>query len=324
MTINFLTAEISAEINSPMEIYFCQLYSGAEHRSSYSVMPVHPFCSGWGIGGGKQIGFLETKPFETLEVAWLSLTECKFYYAEINLERYIFDARRIENDESFENLIIGLARYGNIALWANNGYCSKLVGCCKADEINLSMTDFLEYDYKESVNYYCQKVLAELGYRINLHDDDNFEKRMKQYCYCFKIKSEKPILIKSLQTFYTDGSNNRKNDELAFCFRPASIPEKLNLRFKIETDNYLLSLFFDRLIMYRIFERFYGTHPHTKVDFILNIDTDTMKFEPALYRQGIKEPVAIPESTYNLIMFKNKFEVCRSTNYNQRSGAWIW
>lgn len=73
-----------------------------------------------------------------------------------------------------------------------------------------------------------------------------------------------------------------------------------------------------------ILEKFYGAHPETKADFIIKIDAENKKYELALYRQGLKEPVVIPESAYQLIVFKNKFEDYRSENYNQPRGAWIW
>ena len=66
------------------------------------------------------------------------------------------------------------------------------------------------------------------------------------------------------------------------------------------------------------------SHPETKVDFIIRIDAENKKYELSLYRQGLKEPVIIPEDAYQLIVFKNKFEDYRSENYNQPRGAWIW
>lgn len=73
-----------------------------------------------------------------------------------------------------------------------------------------------------------------------------------------------------------------------------------------------------------VFDRFYGAHPETKTDIMIWIDSEKKKFELALYRYGLKEPQIINESTYQLIVFKNKFEYFRSENYDQPRGAWIW
>ena len=72
------------------------------------------------------------------------------------------------------------------------------------------------------------------------------------------------------------------------------------------------------------FEKFYGAHRDTKVDFIIRIDPEKNKYELALYRYGLQEPVAISEDTYQMIVFKSKFEYYRSENYDQPRGAWIW
>lgn len=61
-------------------------------------------------------------------------------------------------------------------------------------------------------------------------------------------------------------------------------------------------------------------------------DTDSVKLLKSakkngyysLYRYGLRKPVIIPESAYQLTVFKSGFENFRSENYNQPTGAWIW
>lgn len=326
MNISFTSAEISADSSYPMEIYFCLLYSGNNDDNPYSVMPKHPFCSGWGIGSGKQICISERKPFTTLEIAWLSLSECKFYYGQFDLNEVIADINCDEIEERIDNLIIGLAPGAKIAFWANGEYCSKLVGIAEAKEINLSISDFLEYDYPGSVSQYCKQVIEDSGCKYGCPANLEFDKRMRHYWYRFsiKVKSVMNIDTTALQIFYTDGSYNNLDDDKAFCFREAAIPLKLNIKHTLQNCSNTISLFFETSTLYKIFERFYGAHPETKTDFIIRIDAGNKKYELALYRQGLKEPVVIPESAYQMIVFKNKFEDYRSDNYNQPRGAWIW
>jgi len=73
-----------------------------------------------------------------------------------------------------------------------------------------------------------------------------------------------------------------------------------------------------------VFDRFYGAHPDTKTDFIIKIDAERNKYQVAMYRYGLKEPVVLADDVYQLIVFRNKFECYRSDNYNQQRGAWIW
>lgn len=107
-----------------------------------------------------------------------------------------------------------------------------------------------------------------------------------------------------------------------YIFRP--IFRKLKFVFKYMDIKYCAVYFMDELKYKSIFDKFYGAHPDTKSDFIIRIDPENRKYELALYRQGLKEPVIIPQSAYQLIVFKNKFEDYRSENYDQPRGAWIW
>lgn len=104
----------------------------------------------------------------------------------------------------------------------------------------------------------------------------------------------------------------------------AGIINRLSVKFKPQQMEVISHFWFNQDEMIRIFDRFYGAHPETKTDFIIRIDAENKKYELALYRQGLREPVVIPESAYQLIVFKNKFEDYRSENYRQPRGAWIW
>ena len=96
------------------------------------------------------------------------------------------------------------------------------------------------------------------------------------------------------------------------------------LQWHVKKSEYTAYLWLDDESICTIYDRFYGAHPDTKADFIVRIDVEKKEFELALYRYGLKEPVVIDESAYQMIVFKNKFEYYRSENYDQPRGAWIW
>lgn len=111
---------------------------------------------------------------------------------------------------------------------------------------------------------------------------------------------------------------------LELCYGRKKTPSKIIVQFLIKSNEFHVLFWMNKNEITQVFERFYGAHPETKADFIIRIDAENKKYELALYRQGLKEPVVIPESAYQLIVFKNKFEDYRSENYNQPRGAWIW
>lgn len=150
---------------------------------------------------------------------------------------------------------------------------------------------------------------------------------MKQYKYklnaiCADNGNDNVFRINKIKVSRSDGTRSEFNS-IVDEFDNFGIPRKFSISFDAFYQ-YSAYFFFDCTQLYEVFERFYGAHPETKADFIIRIDAENKKYELALYRQGLKEPVVIPESAYQLIVFKNKFEHYRSENYDQPRGAWIW
>lgn len=121
-----------------------------------------------------------------------------------------------------------------------------------------------------------------------------------------------------------DGTYDKLHDDRLLNYHEAGKPKKLALKWRVKKSDYSAYFWFEDDAIRAIFDRFYGAHPDTKTDFILHIDPMKNKYELALYRYGLKEPVVIPEEAYQLIVFKNKFEEYRSDNYDQPRGAWVW
>lgn len=121
-----------------------------------------------------------------------------------------------------------------------------------------------------------------------------------------------------------DGTFNTMHDGGLLKYHKSGKPKKLALKWYINKNAYFAYFWFEDEEICAIFNKFYGQHPDTKTDFIIHIDPIKKKYELSLYRYGLKEPVIIPESAYQLIVFKSGFENYRSDNYNQPTGAWIW
>ena len=144
------------------------------------------------------------------------------------------------------------------------------------------------------------------------------------YRYAFMVCGEEEMDLTLLQELLVDGSMRQLTEGSILNYRDRARPSKIELGWTVGNDNYSAFFFIDDAQQLGIFNRVYGVHLDTKSDYIFNIDIDAEEYSLALYRQGLKDPVAIPESAYQLIVFKNKFECYRSENYNQSRGAWIW
>lgn len=149
---------------------------------------------------------------------------------------------------------------------------------------------------------------------------------LRQFTYKYVIlgMDSEAIRVSYIGVLNYDKTFDKANNDKLLQYHHASKPHKININWEYSLYKYCGFLWMDENEITRIFERFYGAHPETKADFIIKIDAENKKYELALYRQGLKEPVVIPESAYQLIVFKNKFEDYRSENYNQPRGAWIW
>lgn len=139
-----------------------------------------------------------------------------------------------------------------------------------------------------------------------------------------KIEESDLNKIEYIENTLIDGTYDKLHDKGLLNYHYAGIPEKIGIKWNINSKEYMGYIWFDGDITCTIFEHFYGAHPETKTDIIIRIDAEQKKYELALYRQGLKEPQIIPEDAYQLLVFKNKFEHYRSDNYNQERGAWIW
>ncbi len=170
-----------------------------------------------------------------------------------------------------------------------------------------------------SLSDYCASLPIE-----NVFDLKCVKERFKQYNFRYLLFGSSGM--KFCKTFVSsfDMTYDKTNDGVLYDYHFSGMPSKLSIGWCIMKANYTAYFWMDETQLNIIFERFYGAHPETKADFIIRIDAENKKYELALFRQGLKEPLIIPEAAYQLIVFKNNFEDYRSENYNQPRGAWIW
>lgn len=187
----------------------------------------------------------------------------------------------------------------------------------------VSLWDFLETEGFANEAKLVGKKLRQFSYRYLAlfgHWDENGEEWLQYSDEEQEPREELDFIEESL----LDGTYDKLHDGSLLKYHEAGVPQKLAIKWHINKSEYSAYFWFDGEEIRTTFDRFYGPHPDTKMDFIIHIDPEKNKYELALYRYGLKEPYIISESAYQLIVFKNKFEHYRSDNYNQPRGAWIW
>lgn len=293
----------------------------------------HPFMSGWGRPESYCITENATRSFPMgLEIGYLSICEQQMYEAMIEFPDNLFE---LMWTQEMQYIIFGMAPKGKIAIWVSGEKRSILVCAIEAEMTGADMSVFSPNEPDISVQEYCRQYRSQLD-RGQKCDLDIFEMCLKQYNYRYHIifnesktdKDNKTVKIKNefdwIEDSLSDGTYDKLHDGRLNTYHNGGVPVKCNIALHKGNIVWLVSLWFDVESLERVFHKICGAHPETKTDFIIRIDAENKKYELALYRQGLKEPVVIPESAYQLIVFKNKFEDYRSENYNQLRGAWIW
>ncbi len=273
-----------------------------------------------------------------IDVVYLSVIEQKYFYLEdtIDIDKInecLYNYNDIGSTSNIQ-FIVGFAPHGRISLWLNLPLKQYLINTFECKEIEVDMADFLPNNPTLKTTDLCKyyiSLISPKNINHNLQEilsESYFESLMRQYFYKykleFKIEGEIKYVIDYLHNSLFDGTFDKKNNEDLFQFHLGGKPKLIDVKCHIGKNEYSIFFRIDNKEITSVFEKFYGAHPETKTDFIIRIDAENKKYGLALYRQGLKEPVVIPESAYQLIVFKNKFEDYRSENYNQPRGAWIW
>lgn len=334
----------------PSDTFFGLLYYGRDE--AIEIPKLYPYSGEWGQILSTQILERDTFPMpRVIFVVWLSIVEKKFYLLRDRLQYNKLESLWQQKDEKtqealFTHLVVGMAPYGGVAIWASGNRKSVLEGWHQGEETTVDMETFMGGDSQYSLEEYCDfymnndSGLKENYVQNGLPSRHLFDKYMQQftyrYLYLFEHWDEKnnkwnkyeqdetTPSFNYIEELLIDGTYDKLHDNGLLNYHQAGKPKKLSLKWQIKKSEYTAYFWFEDEVIQAIFDRFYGAHPETKTDFMIRIDSDKNKYELALYRYGLKEPQVISESAYQLLVFKNKFECYRSENYNQSKGAWIW
>lgn len=332
----------------PTETFFALLFNGTEQPME--LPKEMPFSGEWGRSVSVWESDTETFPLpHAIDMVWLSIAEHTFYSVEKPLPldklKSLFSQ---ENGCVFDNIIVGMAPYGGLALWVSSGKKSILLAWLEGESTSVDISEFLPENPNITLQDYCDfyinndpivtQNLATNGLPLR----DLFDNYMKQFTYRYlpmfehwnedeekwqqyseEEQETKPVFDYIEEALY-DGTHDKLHDSGLLNYHQTGKPKKLAVKWHIKKSEYTAYFWLEDEAIRAIFDKFYGIHPDTKTDFIIHIDPMKNKYQLALYRYGLREPQIIPEEAYQLIVFKNKFEHFRSENYEQPRGAWIW
>ena len=337
----------------PADSFFALLY--LNRNDALEVPKRYPFCGEWGAVLSTHLKEEEYSSMpESLDMVWLSIIERKFYSIINSLPTTQLEHLFCEEDEAGKNLfthiVVGMAPYGGLALWSHGNLKSVLVEWLHAEQTEVTMEDFLPQNpgltLKQVCDFYINndpRVRSNLE-RNGLPPRDLFDNYMKQFTYRYQVEfghwdeesqtwnayteeeKEKQQLpeLDFIEEALFDGTHDKLHDGGLMKYHEAGKPKKLAVQWHAGKKEWTAYFWFEDQKIRNVFDRFYGTHPDNKADLVLQIDQEKNRYELSLFRYGLPEPRVISERAYQLIVFKNKFECFRSSNYAQERGAWIW
>lgn len=326
----------------PAETFFAVL--GFPNGESLSVPYKYPLKGEW----GDILSFEFTEPISfsipiSIDAVYLSIVEGKFYSIQKGISSlYDKDPKAMDG----YNILVGFAPYGCIVIWLWSSMKSVLLSVLQGEQIDVSIEDFSPNSKEKDISEICKKYIKryqDVEFNLNkngLPHSNLFNNYMKQFTHRYLVifeewNAQNKLWVEyekeniqpkfdTIEEMLFDGTFDKLNDGRLLKYHQAGKPKKLALKWHICKSEYSAYFWFEEDPIREVFDKFYGTHPDTKTDFIIRIDAENRKYELALYRYGLKEPQIIPENVYQLLVFKNKFEDYRSDNYNQERGAWIW
>lgn len=345
---------ILVSCNAP-SLYPCEIFFGVLYCSEdvYISLPrLSPAKGEWGKVLTIQFLLEDEYPMPRfLDLVYLSIVERKFYSVEYELphsemERLWREQAQKGKDAAFGHIVVGMAPYGKVAVWFSGMKKEVLVDWIEAEEIEVEMAEFMPHDPVLTLDEVCDSYINnESSVKINLVNNglpprQLFNKYMQQFMYRYlpifdKWNDEKKewntaeesnsaIEADYIEESLFDGTYDKLRDGGLTRYHQAGKPRRLALSWHEGRSEFAAYFWFDDERLCAVFDKFYGAHRDTRTDFIIRVDAAARKYELALFRYGLKEPVVIPEEAYQLLVFKNRFEDFRSPNYDQPRGAWIW
>lgn len=311
----------------------------------------YPFAGEWGEVLSSCIPLREEYPMPyKMNLMWMSVVENKFYEIEaffpVKWMEKLWESSR--GTDSFIHIVVGMAPYGKISVWANGNQKSVILLWASATNVHVTPSFQSSPPIANCLSnrrHFLSTFVKENLEKNGLPSRDLFDNYMKQFTYRYLVLfenwdkekkgwysdsqasqiEEKPTPeFDYIEEALFDGTHDKLHDGGLMNYHQAGKPKKLALKWHIKKSEYTAYFWFEDEEIRTIFDRFYGVHPDTKTDFMIRIDSDKKKYELALYRYGLKEPQVISDSAFQLLVFKNKFEYYRSENYDQPRGAWIW
>lgn len=295
--------EWEATWNAP-KLYTMRLIDGSFYSEDRPSTIRHGYGdNGWGFPGSYSIGNTAPKHLpQKLKLHWYSFTEDKFYEGNFTLpyDRILelfnegFNMRRAKVKCTYEDIVVGIAPGGRVAVWVKGDGKQTEVGIYQAEE-----SEYLNVKYLTDWFYYTLK--GEEGmkiYRINILKNDGGEawKNLEQNGIPFGIWDTyreryrlRPVMVYEDPNCITDEiymeffngekkslslENLEKNE-----FQNQARIKYIEAYWSFGQEIRKVKIKFDEKEIFKIYEEIYGENPDAPVEVQLCLNKDNNYFK---------------------------------------------
>ena len=326
-------------------------YFGMPDKSTVYIPSKSLVGNVWGVGQSLHVVGEKYKPLpEAIEIVWLSFTENKFYYVSDWLPKKrlqsLFDmvwlnVRKIE--KRYNGLVVGMAPYGMIQIWAVGDGRRTEVCCLHGPEVPVKMSEFRPRAIISQDEYVKSTIEDEPDIYENLKknglpDSSLFENYRKRFNYHIvpKIEMEDVELTKTAVHYFNGEYDvvlweRLKENLYSLQARPRNIyiswtagKDQYEVRFVFD-EQMILSAFEkvfgsdypqrDDFDVVELYEELYGEGKLPKGDFTIHIDNEGNPTRVSLKTE--KGEMSVPTDKIQILVIKNDKLIYESSNYNE-------
>jgi len=321
--------------NAP-ELYPTELFFGdfifSDGKKLY-IPEVIPFQATWGESISMHV--LDNNLFPApaaIDIIWLSLAENQFYSLESDLPKEKIESLLAEINEDtkkqkYNFIVAGMAPYGGLAVWLSGEGITTEVAWLQAKPVDVEMEDFApnnkfssRAEYVETYFKFCEDAYENFQ-KNGLPDRMLFERYMQKFNYRITPKFEnEEAVFEGIEMYYYNGELNTTNSGEHKENAMRAKPYKIVLNWCIGKTQYGGYFWTDEKKIIETFSNFYNNDTQKEGNLIIEVGESNNQFK--FFLQDDSTIIEIPAEDMQIMVFKNKFEFFRSTNYDKPPGGW--
>lgn len=277
---------------------------------------------------------LEPEPLPNkLKLRWITITDLKCYELDeeidtARMEELWMKQETLYPESPFKYVVVGIAPYGEIAIWLRGNDNAVLLQQLTAKEVEFNEKEFSLYSTMKGDNEKMTSLLSK----------EQYYSIMRQYKYKYLTLEEfydegrwvkyvsgedyyENIDIEFLEDKRVDGTFDFTDSDILHKYHSAGMPMRIAVKWIENGANCYAHFWLDPYYVTLFFESFSKMFSEKPIDILIRIDTRANRYEVAMTAEGLAPRVFIGTQ---YIVFRDNAEIGRSEHFYKKDGEWRW